>query len=431
MSRSGTLALNGGPPARTKPWPAWPVYDEREEDALLSVLRSRRWWRHAHGVGVTLDERGQLGAVGTFERDFAHAHDCAYGIAVANGTVSLEIALRAAGVGPGDEVIVPPYTFVATATAPLMVGAVPVFADIDADSYNLNPARVLQAISPRTRAIIPVHWGGQICDMDAINAIASDHGLIVLEDAAHAHGSSYNGRLAGSLGSLGSFSFQASKTMTAGEGGIITTNDAGLAERCDSLMWAGRKRGEPWYCHFELASNARMTEFQGAILSVQLARLPEQIERRMRNASVLDELLSGIEGIRPLVQSASTTMNSYYLYTFRYDAAAFHGLSKSRFVDALQAEGIPGASSGYIWPLYRNPLFTERRFWNGQFPMGTESYPRVIDYMSFQAECPVAERACETEAVWISHETLLGDEEDMRDIADAVAKIQVNSGSLV
>jgi dTDP-4-amino-4,6-dideoxygalactose transaminase len=365
-----------------------------------------------------------------FERDFARAHDCEYGITTTNGTVSMEIALRAAGVKPGDEVIVPAYTFVATATAPLMVGAVPIFVDIEPETYNIDMDRVAEAITPRTRAIIPVHWAGQPCDMDRLKALAEKHGIVVLEDAAHAHGSSYKGRHVGAIGHLGSFSFQASKTMTAGEGGIITTNDAGLAARCESLVWAGRHPGQPWYCHYELASNARMTEFQAAVLSVQLARLDDQVRLRMSNAKVLDSLLGQIDGVRPLVQRPTTTKNSYYLYMFRYDPRAFSGLTKSRFIDALHAEGITTASTGYIWPLYRNPMFTERHFWGGPFPLESELYDRNIDYGAFASACPVAETACASEAVWITHETLLADEQDMYDIAAAVGKIQRHADGL-
>ena len=431
MTASELPALLGGTPTRDTGWPRWPQFDEREEKALLTVLRSRRWWRHGHAVGVTLADAGQRGAVMQFERAFAEAHHCKFGITTTNGTVSIEIALRAAGIKPGDEVIVPAYSFVATAAAPLSVGAVPIFVDIEEDTYCMDVSRVAEAITTRTRAVIPVHWGGQPCAMDQLNALARRDGIVVLEDAAHAHGSSYGGRRAGSLGDMGSFSFQSSKTMTAGEGGIITTNDADLAERCESLVSSGRHRGQPWYCHFELASNARMTEFQGAVLSVQLERLDEQVRRRMGNANVLDNLLGQLDGVQPLAQRSTTTENSHYLYMFRYNPRAFAGLPKSRFVEAVQAEGITGISGGYIWPIYRNPMFLERHFWGGPFPLQSEVYPRDLDYGSFAAECPVSEKACQTEAIWISHETLLADEEDMQDIAFAVGKVQRNAALLM
>jgi dTDP-4-amino-4,6-dideoxygalactose transaminase len=422
----GKLAVSGGEPVRSAPWPGWPVFDEADEQALLDVLRSGNWWRHSYGQGVELveDETDPKSMVARFQRAFAHAHECKYGICAANGTVTMEIGLRALGIKPGDEVIVPAYTYVATATAPLMVGAIPVFVDIDPDTYNVDPVRIEEALSDHTRAIIPVHFGGQPCEMEAILTLARKHDLKVLEDAAHAHGSSYNGRKCGSLADMGSFSFQLSKNMTAGEGGIITTNDVTYAEICESLVWAGRKRGHPWYSHFILASNARMTEFQGALLLGQLRRLEEQNARRMANARVLDGLLSEIEGIDPLVTLPTTTGHSHHIYMFRYHPESFGGVDKHRFVKALQAEGIGGAFAGYTVPLYRNPMFVEKNFLGGPWPVDAWEHGRRLDYAAFAGRCPVSERACASEAVWIPQTMLLADEEAMHDIARAVRKIQ-------
>jgi dTDP-4-amino-4,6-dideoxygalactose transaminase len=423
------LAVLGGSPVRTKPWPTWPVHDETEEQLLLDVLHSGNWWRHSYGQGVELteDELHPKSMVARFQRAFALAHDCAYGIAAANGTVTIEIALRAAGIKAGDEVIVPPYTYVATATASLMVGAIPVFVDIDPDTYNLDVRRIEEAITVHTRAIIPVHFGGQPCLMDEINQIAGKHNLKVIEDAAHAHGSIYKGKKAGSLGDLGSFSFQASKNMTAGEGGIITTNSTEYAEACESMVWAGRKRGQPWYSHYVLASNARMTEFQGAILLAQLQRLEAQSKKRWANGHVLDSLLSEIEGIRPLIRLESTTRSSNHIYIFRFDPQAFHGMTKASFVGALQAEGIGGAFAGYTQPLYANPMFVNKNFMGGAYPVDAFAHGRDLNYGDFSELCPVSERACNFEAVWIPQNMLLADKEDMQDIATAILKIQNNS----
>ncbi len=424
-----TLAILGGRPVRTAPWPRWPVFDEREEQAVLEVLRSGNWWRHSYGQGVELaeDEDSPQSTVARFQREFARRHDCRYGICAANGTVTMEMALRAAGVRPGDEVIIPAYTYVATATAPLVVGAIPIFVDIDPLTYNIDLQRVEEAITARTRAIIPVHFGGQPCEMDAIDALARKRGLKVIEDAAHAHGSSYRGRKCGSLGDLGSFSFQISKNMTAGEGGAITTNNAAYAETCESLVWAGRKRGQPWYRHFVLASNARMTEFQGAILLAQLERLEEQNARRQANARLLDKLLGEIEGVEPLVTLPTTTSHSYHIYMFRYHAEAFGGLEKQRFIAALQAEGIGGAMAGYTAPLYANPMFTGKSFFGGPWPVDAWEHGRQIDYSAFAARCPVSERACASEAAWIPQTMLLADEEAMHDIGEAIRKIQAHA----
>ncbi len=427
------LALHGGERVRTAPWPQWPVFDQEDEQLLLDVLRSGNWWRHSYGEGVELaeDESDPKSAVARFQRAFARAHECKYGICAANGTVTLEIGLRALGVKPGDEVIVPCYTYVATATAVLMVGAVPIFVDIEPNTYNMDPIRVAEAITPRTTAIIPVHFGGQPCNMDAINALARQHHLKVFEDAAHAHGSSYNGHKCGSLADMGSFSFQLSKNMTAGEGGLITTNDTGWAETCEMLVWAGRKKGHPWYQHFVLASNARMTEFQGALLLGQLRRLPEQNERRSANVHLLDQLLGEIEGIAPLETLPSTTAHSHHIYMFRYAPQGFAGLDKRRFVAALQAEGISGAFAGYIMPLYKNPLFTEKNFFGGAWPLDTWEHSRQLDYAAFEERCPVSEYACSTEAVWIPQTMLLADEQAMHDIAGAIRKVQAHAKELI
>ncbi|HVO41497.1 MAG TPA: DegT/DnrJ/EryC1/StrS family aminotransferase [Aggregatilineales bacterium] len=427
------LALSGGEPVRSAPWPRWPIFDDADEKLLLEVFRSGNWWRHSHGQGVELaeDEANPQSMVARFQRDFAVAHGCKYGICAANGTVTMEIGLRALGIKPGDEVIVPAYTYVATATAPLMVGAIPIFADIEPDTYNIDPARIDEAITEHTRAIIPVHFGGQPCRMDEINAIARKHNLKVLEDAAHAHGSSYNGHKCGSLADMGSFSFQLSKNMTAGEGGVITTNDMEAAEMCESLVWAGRKRGQPWYSHFVLASNARMTEFQGALLLGQLRRLDEQNARRAANARVLDRLLKDIDGIEPNTTLPTTTGHSYHIYMFRYHPEAFGGMTKQTFVKALQAEGIDGAFAGYIVPLYKNPMFAEKNFFGGAWPVDAWEHGRKLDYSWFIERCPVSERACASEAVWIPQTMLLADEAAMHDIAQAVSKVQRHAAELV
>jgi dTDP-4-amino-4,6-dideoxygalactose transaminase len=317
-----TLALKNGAPVRTKPFPSWPVFDKSEEDALLGVLRSGKWWRFAFGQGVDLaePEKGDRSQVVLFQEEFARHHGCQYGVAAANGTATLEMGLRAMNLDIGDEIIVPAYTYVASATCVLQNNLVPIFVDSDPDTYNLDPQRIEDAITHRTRAIIVVHFGGQPADMDRITALAQKHNLAVIEDAAHAHGCEWKGKRAGSLNSLfSSFSFQASKNMTCGEGGIVCTNDHRLAVACDSLTWAGRKVGRPWYEFHRLGWNYRLTEFQAAILRCQLRRLDEQNRLRMKNAKSLSGKLGEIDGIRPLVQDSRTTVHGYHIYMFRYD----------------------------------------------------------------------------------------------------------------
>lgn len=413
---ASSLALLGGDPVRTRPFPVWPVFDQTEEDLALEVLRSGQWWRYSLGEALDPAHRDPsvpVSKVALFQELFAEAHGCRHGIACVNGTAALEVALRALGVQPGDEVIVPPYTFVATATAPMLIGATPVFCDIDIETFNLDPRRLAEAITPRTRAIVPVHFAGLAADMLPILDIAARHGIPVLEDAAHAHGGSWLNRPLGSIGAAATFSFQNSKNMTAGEGGIITTNDPNTAEHCESLVWVGRKTGRPWYEHHRLGWNYRLTEFQAAILLAQLGRLAGQTTLRQQNGAYLTSLLRHIPGIAPLAVPAYATGHAWHIYVFRFIAADF-GLSRARFLEALAAEGIP-ASSGYAHPLYRNPLF--------HAPGLAQDYRRFIDL------CPASEQACH-EAVWLEHRLLLGSQSDMDDIARAIAKIHEHRSAL-
>jgi dTDP-4-amino-4,6-dideoxygalactose transaminase len=405
------LALFGGKPVRSRPFPAWPVFDEGEEQALLELLRSGQWWRYTMGEAVqpAAASNGARSKVAEFQDRFAKSQGARFGIACSTGTAALEVALKAMVVGPGDEVIVPPYTFIATATAPMLIGATPVFCDIDLETFNMDPRRLEEAITPRTRAVVPVHFAGAAADMGAILEIAARRGLKVLEDAAHGHGGTWQGRGLGTIGAAGTFSFQASKNMTAGEGGLITTHDQELAEICESLVWVGREAGRPWYEHHRLGWNYRLTEFQGAILIEQLKRLERQTARRLANGLYLNEQLAKIPGIHPLRIPSYATRHSFHIYVFRFDAGEFD-LSRQDFLAALAAEGIP-ASSGYAHPLYRNPLFQEPDL--------------PLDYRRFTHLCPHAERAC-AEAVWLEHRLLLGDRADMDDIVAAIRKIYMH-----
>jgi len=396
------LAIHGGEKLRRRPYPAWPEFDERERQALEQVLGSRCWFAGMRG--------GDPGTrVAEFERKFADYHEAAHGIACANGSVAIEIALRAAGIGPGCEVICPALTFIATVGAVLQVGAVPVLVDVDAETCCIEPALVESAITERTRAAIPVHYAGHMCDMDAVMELAGRHNLVVVEDAAHAHGAVWRGRRAGSIGHFGAFSFQQSKTMTAGEGGVITTNDAALAELCIQYRSCGRKEGESWYVHYVTPLNYRMVEFEAAVLLAQLERLPEQLDARQHSAAYLNRKLGEVPGITPLRNDPRCETHGYYLYQFRYDPAQFQGVSRDLFVKALEAEGVP-CHIGYPWPLSANPLFANE--------------PRIRDLYF-----PVAERIC-AETVVIPHQVLLGNRDDLHDIVAAVAKIQKNAGEL-
>jgi dTDP-4-amino-4,6-dideoxygalactose transaminase len=417
-----TLAINGGTPLRQTPFHPWPVSDDREENLVLQVLRSGKWWRLAFGQGVELaePEKGERSQIALFQEEFAKAHGCKYGIGAANGTATLEMGIRALNYGIGDEILVPAYTYVASATCVLQNNLVPIFVDIDPDTYNIDPNRIEEAITDRTRAIIVVHFGGQLADMDKIMSLAKKHKLAVIEDAAHAHGCTWKGKSAGSFGVFSSFSFQASKNMTAGEGGILCTQDRELATECESLMWAGRKVGRPWYEFHRLGWNYRLTEFQAAILRAQLSRLDEQVRHREARAKYLASKLEKLEGLRPLVHDQRMTLHGYHIFMFRYDEKAL-GLPRAKFLAALNAEGIP-AAGGYAYPLYKNPMFLNKQFINGSFPLSTQ-YHDDIDYAKFSEKCPVSEHACANEAVWLPQNILLGTECDMEDVVKAVCKV--------
>jgi dTDP-4-amino-4,6-dideoxygalactose transaminase len=400
------LAIDGGAPVRdrkVRPWPSWPIYDETEEQALLQVLRSGAWWSVPGGEGKA------------FEREFASFHDAEFGVACANGTVALEVALRALGIGCGDEVIVPAYTFVATASAVLGVSAVPVFVDIDPDTLNMDPALVEAAVTERTAAVIPVHIAGRPADMDAIPAIAEKHRLAVIEDAAQAHSAAWRGTKVGALGDIGTFSFQASKNLNAGEGGIVLSNREEVADAAWSVVNIGRVRNGAWYDHQVYGSNFRLTEFQSALLRTQLCRLPEQTTRRTAAAQALRGYLAGIDGIRLPSEDPRITCHAYHLFTFRYDPTCFGGRPVTEFLTALAAEGIP-CSDGYI-PLYREGLFV--RHAAGQ-DKGCHA-GRQIDYPN--QYLPVCEQVC-ADCVWLEQSLLLSDPAELADIATAIKRIQ-------
>jgi len=392
------LALFGGSPALTLQPPAWPIFDELDRRALNDVMESRVWG-------------GYHESVEQLERQFAAYHGAAHGIALANGTVSLEIALSAAGIKPGDEVIVPPITFVASATAVLRIGAVPVFVDVDPQTINLNPAAVADNITERTRAIVVVHFAGHPADLDLLLELCEQHGLVMIEDCAHAHGAQWHDRRVGSFGSFGSFSFQGSKNMTAGEGGILITNDDELAEQARSIGNQGRRTGGAWYEHTRLGTNARLTGFQAALLLNQLQRLPQQLATRMDRAARLRAGLQRIPGLKPTPRMLDerVTVHSYHLFSMEFDEEFYSEVSRSRVIEALQAEGVP-VTAGYPQPIYRNQLFKD--------------HPHVVH------DCPAAEAYCRT-SVWLPHNALLADEQWIDEALAAIRKVSERADELV
>ncbi len=397
---AGPLAIDGGPRVRRTRFTAWPVHDEREVQVLREVVESGNW-----GGFPSPNERAAK-----FAKSFAAYHTARFGICTASGTTALEVALKAAGVSAGDEVIIPALTFVATAAAPLYMGAVPVFADIDPETWCIDPDSAEQAITERTRAIVPVHLGSRMADMDRIMALAHDRGLRVIEDCAHMHGGFWREKGAGSIGDLGCFSFQNTKLMTAGEGGIIITNDEELDRRCHAYVDCGRLRPsyQPAKAQGVFGWNYRMTEFQAAILSVQLERLPEQTRVREANKRRLTERLEQIEGVTTLKEDERVTQPSGYGFYFKYLAAECGGVPRDKLIAALWHEGVP-CHGAFYEPPYRDKLFA----W-------TDTDVQA-DYS--EVHCPVAERAAYEESVWLSHELFLGTEQDVDDIATAIEKV--------
>lgn len=397
------LAINGGKPVRKKPFPSWPIFGKAEEKALIEVLRSGKW-----GIG------GEKNA--EFSQAYAKWLGVRRVVTCTNGTAAIEIALRAVGVKPADEVIVPSYTFVATASSVLSIGAVPVFADIEPETYMMDPDSVEAVITPKTKAIIPVYIGGGPADLDRILKIARDRDLRVVEDAAQAHGAEWNGKRIGGDGDIAIWSFQSSKNLTAGEGGAMSTNNEEIGEDAWSIMNCGRRKDRQWYEHFILGSNFRMTEFQAAILLKQLAKVEGQMKIRDKNAAYLAKRLKEVEGIAPLEAYPQTTRHAHHLFIMRYDQNAFGGVPKEKFVKTVNKEGIPLAP-GYTIPLHELPAI--RNY----------SLPYVnLDYST--TKLPVTERACKEEGMWFHQSVLLGTRRDMDDIVDALLKVKKHSNEL-
>lgn len=406
------LAINGGPPLRQKPFPGWPPPDPGFVEAVARVAQSGCW-----GIGGPMNER--------MAASFAAFHDAEYAIPCTSGTTALEVALRAAGIGPGDEVIVPPYTFVATASSVIAAGAVPVFADVCPDTLCVDPTEVEKQVTPLTRALICVHIGGMPCDLDSLTALAARRGLVLIEDCAQAHGAEYGGRRVGAFGDAGAFSFQSSKNVAAGEGGLVVTNRRDLYERAWSYVNVGRVQDGGWYDHRVFGTNLRLTEFQAALVLRGLELLPAHMDLRDACSVHLRKRLRAIPGIGYQEFSPGATRSAWHLFIFRYDAKAWAKLPLRRFVEALAAEGVP-VGLGYN-PLYREGMF--RAGWDpARPPFSPAVYSGHVDYAATQ--CPVCEHLCEEGSFWMGQSTLLGTPADMDDVADAILKLRENLSEL-
>ncbi|MFO1499778.1 MAG: DegT/DnrJ/EryC1/StrS family aminotransferase [Verrucomicrobiota bacterium] len=409
-------ALLGGAPVRSDAFPSWPVIDEAEDKAVLEVLHSRHWTRSYGGL-----------VAGRLEEAYAKLTGAKHCVAVANGTSALFASLGALGVGPGDEVILPPYTFVATLNVILLQYALPIFVDVELDTFQIDPSKIEPALTDRTAAVIPVHLGGNVANMDGVLGATAQRKIPVVEDACQSHLAEWRGRKVGTLGTTGCFSFQASKNLNCGEGGAILTNDAEVAEKCYAFQNNCRPRTSAGYNFNYLGSrgaNLRLTDFQAAVLLAQMQRVEKQSQIREQNAQYLTGMLKEIPGIVPARMHEGCTRNAYHLYMLRYEPEYFGGMSRAKFLKALNAEGIP-SSAGY------SPLNKESFV---KATLKTKGYqkiypPEVLANWEDRTQCPTNEKLCE-QAVWFTQNMFVGSRQDMDQIADAIRKIHGHAGEL-
>lgn len=407
----GKLAITGGKPVRKKPFTLWPVYSGEESRALQKVLASRNWGGYPFPNHFA----------DSFAQKFARFHGAKYGMAVANGTIAIQIALQAAGIKPGDEVIVPAYTWEGTVGPVMLLNAVPVFVDIDPNTYCLDAKLIEKALTPRTRAILPVHLAMRFADMDEICRIARAHKLVVVEDCAHAHGGRWRNKGAGATGDLGCFSFQSSKLMTSGEGGTVITSNLEFFERAQSYTNCGRASVTDQFRHRLTGFNYRITEFQAAILIPQLARLPRHAKVCQANMNTLEKKLRGTPGLDFLERDPRQTRVAAYQFVFKYLPERFGGIPRAAFLGALEVEGVP-CDGLFYEPVYRSALF----------PVDPTDWPALswrqappLDLRNLY-HCPVSERAAYEEAIWLPHHIFLGSRKDVEDISDAIVKVCAN-----
>ncbi len=411
------LAVKGGAGVREgKVWPAWPPYTDKEKQYLIEVLETHNWGGYPEPNYWA----------GRFAQAFADYHTAKYGICAANGTVTLEVALRAIGLKAGDEIIAPALTWTATAACAVYLNAVPLFADARPDNYTMDFDHAETLITDKTKAIIPVHLGSSMADMDRAMELAEKHGIYVIEDCAHMHGASWRGKGAGSIGHLGSFSFQSSKLMTAGEGGILITSDKMLQQKCHSLINCGRK--EPAYEDFEgwnLGWNYRISEFQAAVLMAQLEKLEERTKERAEAAKYLTEKLADIDGIETIWHDDRTTQSAHYQYIFKYNPDGFKGLPRQKFLEAMMGEGII-LDGDFYTPIPNRNIFT----------VMADEWPQIKGRYGDQirqdnSTLPVSTKAAYQEAVWMHYPMLMAGTEGIDDIVTAILKIQENVDELL
>lgn len=410
-----TPAILGGNPAVDHDWPNWPIWKpETDEKLLLEVMRSGVWSRK----NVTLE----------FERKWAELIGSKRCLAMVNGTNALNTSFANLDIGWGDEVITTPYSFIASTASILFNGAIPVFADVDPATFQIDPAKIEEKITERTKAILPVHILGLPCDMDAIMEIAARHDLVVVEDACQAWLAEYDGKKAGTFGNAGCFSFQNSKNIPIGEGGAIVSDDDAFMDRCYSYhnygMPYGSVRSDEGSGAVISGTKLRITEYQCAIGLAQVERLEDQTTKRSENAAYLSQKISEIPGITPYQLYPKVTRASFHLFPFRYNKSDFKGLPRTSFLKALSAEGVP-CSSGYI-PLNKMP-YLKNAFSSKNFQKFYSADDLNYEKYSAENQCPVNDQLCYEEAIWLPQYVLLGSRRDMDSIHQAIRKIHMNA----
>ena len=395
------LAINGGTPVRTEPYPSWPTFDDNDLKSFETIYRSGVWGTNGSRVPE-------------FEERFAQFQGAKYGVCVNSGTAALFVALKAAGVGLGDEVITTPYTFQATVVSILMANGTPVFVDTLPDGFNIDPSKIEAAITPKTKAVLPVHIAGYPADMDGILEVADRNNLVVVEDCAQAHGAEWRDRGVGGWGHLGCFSFQSSKNLCAGEGGIVLTNDRKLYERAWAIHNCGRAPSESEFEAEPFGGNFRMTEWQGGLLLSRLERLDGEVNLRNANMRSLDAGLGEIPGIKVVPLDSRATRGGCHGYKAIFDSEEFEGISRETFIKAMRAEGAP-MGHWYTTPMYRESF------------MGSGLLSAKPDYSN--VSCLETEKLCKN-GLALGQSILMGTEEDMADIVTAATKVRRYVGEL-
>ena len=404
---SNKLGISGGTPVRniqTHPWPSWPVRTSEEWKLEIEPLLRDVYMSGNEGSGGEMIPR--------FCDQYAKYTGTNYALFMPHGTDAIGAALAGAldldGFSDGGEVIVPNYTFVATASAVLERRCSVAYVDVCPDTFTIDPKAVEAALRPETRAILPVHLGGHPAEMGALHDIAQRHQLKIIEDCAQAHGAEFQTKKVGGLGDVGAFSFQSSKNLTSGEGGMVTTDDKDIHARVCAFMNVGRAPGGARWEYPRLGWNYRPSEYLAALLSARLEHLETQTDQRNRNANYLSKTLTDMTGITPPIQASWVTKHGYHLYCMKYNPDGFGGKSRDEFVKALSAEGIP-CSIGYRSPLSQEPGMAHV----------AEKYPHLIRTLP----CPNAELVC-SQSVWLFQNLLLGTQSDMDQVLEAIAKIK-------